>query len=60
MICPECEVLIELVREVAAICARDGVTGQERTRRIRWAIETFESCCVAIDFEAVEPVRADA
>lgn len=65
MICLECQVLVELVREVASICARDGVTGQERVQRIRWAAEPFEMCCVGIDFEGVEPVvpmpvRSDA
>lgn len=60
MICAECEVLVELVREVNAVCVRKGVPNDERKRRLRWAMESFECCCVAIDVEAMEPVRADA
>lgn len=56
MICPQCEVLVGLVREIAAVCARNSVTAEERTRRLRWATESFEMCCVGIDFEAIEPV----
>jgi hypothetical protein len=44
--CSECLVLLEMLRTIRAHCDRKKVQPGERERRLRWAAETFEKCCL--------------
>ncbi len=47
--CSDCLVLLEMLRTIRAHCVRACVPVEETQRRLRWAAETFDACCVDVD-----------